>query len=83
LLRFNASVEDELTKELVDWARIMIDTLETRRCKFCGSHYVVKNGTWRGVQRWLCRDCGRAFVDNQALPKMKTPIAEIADALSM
>ena len=52
-------------------------------CKFCGSVNVVRNGTFRSVQRWLCKSCGRAFVDNQALPKMKTSINQIADSISM
>ncbi len=51
--------------------------------KFCGSMDVVRNGTFRGVQRWLRKSCGRAFVDNQALPKMKTGINQIADSISM
>ena len=44
------------------------------KCKFCGSRRVVKYGHFRGVQRWWCKDCKRKFVDNEALPKMKTPV---------
>jgi putative transposase len=51
-------------------------------CKFCGSVYVVKNGTTKqGTQNWLCTICGRSFVDNQALPKGKYPIENISSAL--
>ncbi len=52
-------------------------------CKFCASTDIVKNGSWYGTQRWLCRNCGRAFVDNKALPKMKHPVDMVANALSM
>jgi len=52
-------------------------------CKFCGSSDIVKNGTYEGTQRWLCRSCKRGFVDNNALPKMKHPIRMIASVLSM
>ena len=52
------------------------------RCKFCASTQVVKNGTPRGkTQNWLCRTCGRAFVDTHGVPFSKTSIAEVADAV--
>jgi transposase-like protein len=51
------------------------------RCKFCESYRVVKNGKRQGTQYWLCRDCGRGFVNNQALPKMKFPVDTVAAAV--
>lgn len=51
-------------------------------CKYCNSENVVKFGTFEGVQRYWCKDCKRKFVDNDALPKMKTPVPTIASALS-
>jgi len=51
-------------------------------CKYCGSGDVVKYGTYHGSQRWWCKDCKRKFVDSDTLPKMKTPITQIASALS-
>ena len=61
----------------------MVESMETT-CKFCGSPYVVRNGKSRkGVQNWLCRVCGRAFVDNRALPRMKSPIDHVSSALYM
>ena len=56
---------------------------ETLKCKFCGSRNVVKYGTYQHVQRWWCKDCKRKFADNEALPKMQTPVVQIASALSM
>jgi transposase-like protein len=32
-------------------------------CRHCGSERTRKNGTGGGVQRHLCRDCGRTFVE--------------------
>ena len=52
-------------------------------CKFCGSKRIVRYEHYRQVQRWWCKDCKRKFVDNDALPKMKTPIIQVASALSM
>jgi transposase-like protein len=40
-------------------------------CKFCNSREVVKNGIRKGVQYWLCTNCGCGFVDNRALPRMR------------
>lgn len=50
-------------------------------CKFCGSLAIVKNGTRKGTQYWLCTNCGRGFVNNQALPKSKYPVEAVASAL--
>lgn len=55
--------------------------IEMPRCKFCRSWAVVKNGKRRGTQYWLCKNCGRGFVNNRALPKMKYPMDIIADAV--
>jgi len=32
-------------------------------CRHCGSGATVRNGSQQGVQRRLCRSCGRSFVD--------------------
>jgi transposase-like protein len=52
-------------------------------CKYCGSHRVIKYGHYRGIQRFLCKDCKRKFADNDALPDMKTPIDQVGAAISM
>ena len=53
------------------------------RCKFCGAKSVVRYGHYRQVQRWWCKNCQRKFVDNAALPGMRTPTVQVASALSM
>ena len=53
------------------------------KCKYCGSENVVRYGTHNGVQYWWCKDCKRKYADNEALPKMQTPVDQVAAALSM
>lgn len=53
------------------------------QCKFCGAKRIVRYGRYQNVQRWWCKSCKRKFVHNLALPKMKTPIAEVAAAVNM
>ena len=52
------------------------------KCKYCDSPNVVKFGTFQGIQRYWCKECGRKFADNRALPKMKTDVKVISAALS-
>lgn len=54
----------------------------TPKCKFCDSAHVVRFGHRKGVQRWWCKACKRKFVDNKALPGMKTPIEQIGSAVN-
>jgi transposase-like protein len=51
-------------------------------CKFCSSPDIVKYGTFHGMQRYFCKNCRRKFADNDALPKMKTPIWIISLSLN-
>jgi len=50
-------------------------------CKYCHSHAVVRNGTRKNHQYWLCKQCKRGFVNNQALPKMKYPFDTMIKAV--
>ncbi|MFC2060300.1 IS6 family transposase [Chloroflexota bacterium] len=52
-------------------------------CKHCGSHNVIRYGTYNGNQRFRCKDCKRKFADNDALPEMQTPVEQIEAAVSM
>lgn len=54
----------------------------TPACKYCQSRHVVKYGHKKNIQNWLCRDCGHKFVDNKALPGMKTATAITASAVN-
>jgi len=42
----------------------------------------MKYGTFHGMQRYFCKCCRRKFADNDALPKMKTPIWIISLSLN-
>ena len=47
-------------------------------CKRCGSAQTVKNGTVRGKQRYLCKQCGYHFVEGD---ERETSAAVVAKAL--
>ena len=34
------------------------------QCHHCGSDRYRKNGSYQGVQRYICKACGRSFTDN-------------------
>jgi transposase-like protein len=52
-------------------------------CKHCGSRTGInKFGTLNGNQLWWCKNCERKFVDNSALPRMRTPINQVGFALA-
>jgi transposase-like protein len=56
---------------------------EARECKYCGSYHVVRFGHSKQMQRLLCQDCKRTFMDTDALAGMKTPADQVASALNM
>jgi len=61
---------------------ILNDINQPKRCKYCGSFHVRRYGHYKGVQRLFCNVCKRKFVDNQALPGMKTPADQIDSAVN-
>lgn len=83
----------EITKDF--WDGLMFATKEISRvveregyqaipaCKTCGSHRVVRFGHKKGVQNWLCRECGHKFIDNKALPGMKVSVDATGAAVGM
>jgi putative transposase len=54
---------------------------EDFKCKYCGSKNLWLYGTYKGSQRFYCRDCKRKFAGNFALPKMRSPVSYVGDAL--
>jgi len=51
-------------------------------CKYCGSSLIWKYGSNRkGVQRYYCPSCNRAFLDNTNLPKMSISIKQLSDII--
>ncbi len=51
-------------------------------CKYCNSNRIVRYGVQKNIQRWWCKDCRRKFIDNNALPRMRTSMDQIAIAIS-
>jgi transposase-like protein len=70
---------DSLAKLIKEWQQL--DHRDEVTCKFCHSNEVVKNGLRNYTQYWLCKNCGRGFVDNNSLPKMKYPFEIIGKAV--
>jgi putative transposase len=54
---------------------------EDFRCKYCGSKNLWLYGKYKGKQQFYCRDCKRKFTGNFALPKMRSPVSHVGDAL--
>jgi len=52
-------------------------------CKYCQSENVIKYSKLNGAQQYFCKDCIRKFANPDTIPKMQTPIRDIADALNM
>ncbi len=81
--KFHRWLEDSLVKIIREVSPLVNAIPEA--CKFCGSKHIVKYGYGRygHVQRWWCKDCQRKFIHNEALPRMQTPMIQVASALSM
>ncbi len=55
--------------------------IEIKSCYHCGSQNIVKNGKDpKGKQRYLCKDCGRASLDNPNYGYSEERKAEILKA---
>lgn len=50
-------------------------------CKWCDSQKVIRNGTKRDIQQWLCKNCGKSFQDNGNLPLGRFNPEDIASAV--
>src|SRR4030042_2560279 len=55
--------------------------IDMPKCKFCQATAVVKNGKRNDVQYYICKECGRGFVYNKGLPRMRYPTDIVADAV--
>jgi putative transposase len=53
------------------------------RCKRCGSFDIMKYGTRKGVQEYICRTCRRKFTAKDTTYKKKTPANQIGVSLDM
>lgn len=53
-------LRETLTQSQGDRAGLTaVESASAAICGFCESQQVVRNGRRRGLQRWLCRDCGK------------------------
>ena len=52
-------------------------------CKYCQSEQVIKYGSYKGVQRYYCKECKRKFAGIDTIPKMQYPTSQVADVLNM
>ncbi len=52
-------------------------------CKWCGSKEVMKYGIRKGVQNYICRECGRKFTEKNTPYHMQTSSEQIGAALNM
>jgi transposase-like protein len=52
-------------------------------CPRCGHEATVRKGHTEGKQRWQCPGCRRSFgaTTNTPMYRLKTPVAEVAEAL--
>jgi len=51
-------------------------------CKYCGSSLIWKYGSSRkGIQRYYCPSCNKAFLDNTNLPRMSISVKQLADII--
>ena len=55
--------------------------LDEFKCKYCGSGNLVLYGTHKGKQNWWCKDCSHKFVESTALPRFRSPVSHIGDAV--
>jgi transposase-like protein len=53
------------------------------KCKWCGSHKVVKNGIKDGQQLYRCNECKHQFHDNGKLPRSRKSKDAVAHALDI
>lgn len=51
------------------------------KCSHCSSVNFVKNGTNRGKNRFLCKDCNKTFTDNKRKYTLDDKISAIEDYL--
>lgn len=52
------------------------------KCKYCQSPNIVKFGTYKGVQRYWCKDCKRKFKADDSLFRGKVSASDISIALN-
>lgn len=70
-------IPDLLTAYLMPYVgdSSIANVMKVMKCPHCTSSQLQKNGWRRGKQCYRCKDCGKQFVNPQAVPKIKVAIA--------
>ena len=67
------SLSTSQRKELINIIKnsysIFDEKSEVKECPYCNSIHIVKNGTRKGINRFICKECGKSFTY-----KTNTPI---------
>jgi putative transposase len=72
----------KIAKDIDEIVRLRMDIEKDLRCKFCNSRNVVRNGHSRDKeQRYLCKNCGGVFIDNESLPRMQISVQELGEII--
>jgi len=62
--------------------QMIIQENKTIICKYCNSTNVVKFGTYKGNQRYWCKDCQRKFKNDDSLFQGKVSASDISTAMN-
>jgi transposase-like protein len=76
-----------MRQRVVTQVQPAIETVKIEGCTFCGSLNAVKIGVRHNlhgdIQRFLCKDCGHKFIQNEGFEKVKATPKAITSALDL
>ncbi len=79
IIALQASLKDSKDSTELDNLRKEVSEARFNKgflCPHCGSKHVVRHGTYKGKQRYLCRDCNSTFGDMTNTPMSRTKFPE-------
>lgn len=80
--REKVKMNREMRRDMRRYTRRVADVAAGVRCKWCGSSNFVRYGHYQGVQRYMCKACGRKFTAKDTLPHMQASAMQVGAALS-
>lgn len=69
-------------QDLIHLAERHFTEPEPIRCKWCGSLDIMKYGSRKGVQEYICQKCGRKFIEKDAPFKRQYTVDVIGESLT-